>query len=29
MCGHCPNIERADDFNRLTLEFLDRVDTKT
>jgi pimeloyl-ACP methyl ester carboxylesterase len=24
-CGHCPNIERADDFNRLTLGFLERV----
>ena len=25
-CGHCPNIERAADFNRLALAFLERVD---
>lgn len=24
-CGHCPNIERADDFNRLTIQFLEKV----
>ena len=24
-CGHCPNIERADDFNRLAVQFLERV----
>ena len=24
-CGHCPNIERADDFNRLVGQFLERV----
>ena len=27
-CGHCPNIERAVDFNRLALGFLDRVHKK-
>jgi pimeloyl-ACP methyl ester carboxylesterase len=24
-CGHCPNIEHADEFNRLTIQFLERV----
>ncbi len=24
-CGHCPNIERADDFNLLALQFLERL----
>jgi len=24
-CGHCPNIERADDFNRLAIRFLEKV----
>lgn len=28
-CGHCPNIERADDFNRLALRFLERVHAVT
>ena len=25
-CGHCPNIERADEVNRLLLDFLGRLD---
>ena len=24
-CGHCPNIEESDEFNRLTIQFLERV----
>ena len=28
-CGHCPNIERADDFNHLALRFLERVHAVT
>jgi pimeloyl-ACP methyl ester carboxylesterase len=27
-CGHCPNIERADDFNRLAMGFLERIHTE-
>ena len=25
-CGHCPNIERADETNRLLLDFFTRMD---
>lgn len=28
-CGHCPNIERADDFNRLAIRFLEKVHAVT
>ena len=28
-CGHCPNIERADDFNRLAIRFLENVHAVT
>ena len=28
-CGHCPNIERANDFNRLTIQFLEKVHGRT
>ncbi len=28
-CGHCPNIERADDFNRLAIRFLEKVHAAT
>ena len=27
-CGHCPNIEHADRFNKLAIDFLQRVHTR-
>ena len=27
-CGHCPNIEHADKFNELTIDFLKRIHSR-